>query len=282
MRTGFSAAVVTALVEACLTACVAALLVGAAPVAAAVPGYQVVGVTNQPLAQGATGAVAPLCSAGKRVLGGGVYTGQDDMRLIESFPLGGNGGWLGGVFNGGGASVFDVYAICASLGAANGYEVVAVTNQPVAAGAIGAARAVCPAGKRLLGGGVYTGHDAMRLVESYPRGSGAISWYGAVFNGGGANVFDVYAICARLPTVDGYEVVAVTNQPVAAGASAAAAAACSAGKRALGGGVATGHDDMRLIESFPLGGNGGWVGGVHNGGGAGVFEVYAICAIAVP
>jgi hypothetical protein len=205
------------------------------------------------------------------------------MRLIESFPVGGNpGGWSGAVFNGGGANVFDVYAICASLGLANGYQVVGATNQPVAAGATGAARALCPVEKRVLGGGVYTGHDAMRLIESFPIGGNPPGWWGGVFNGGAANVFDVYAICARLGLGDGYQVTAVINQPVPAGGTGAAAPLCPPGKRALGGGVYTGHDAMRLIESFPLGGNPGWLGAVFNGGAASVFSVYAICAFAVP
>jgi hypothetical protein len=260
-----------------------AIALGAAPAAAAVPGYEVVGVINQPVAAGATAAAAAMCPAGKRAVGGGVYTGHDAMRLIESFPLGGDpGGWSGGVFNGGLANVFDIYAICASLGPPNGYEVVGNTNQPVAAGATRAARALCPPAKRVLGGGVYTGHDAMRLIESYPVGGTPSGWLGGVFNGGGANVFDVYAICARLPLADGYQVTAVIDQPVPAGGTAAAAPLCPAGKEALGGGVYTGHDNMRLIESFPLGGNPGWLGAVANGGAAGVFSVYAICAFAVP
>ena len=264
-----------------MTALVIAL--GAAPAAAAIPGYQVVGVTNQPVAAGATGSAVAECPAGKRVVGGGVYAGHDAMRLIESFPLGGNpGGWLGGVFNGGGANIFDVYAICASLGPPNGYQVVGNTNQPVAAGATGGARVLCPVGKRVLGGGVYSGHDDMRLIESFPTGGVPPGWAGGVFNGGGANVFDVYAICARLGPRDGYQVTAVTSQPVPAGGTGVAVPLCPAGKRVLGGGVNPANGNMRLIESFPLGGNTGWFGAVFNGGPASFYSVYAICAFTVP
>jgi hypothetical protein len=82
-------------------------------------GYEVVGVTNQLVAAGATGSAAVNCPAGKKPLGGGVYAGSNDMRLNESFPLGAPSspsGWLGTVFNGdSNASVFDVYAICARV-----------------------------------------------------------------------------------------------------------------------------------------------------------------------
>jgi hypothetical protein len=270
-------------VSACLTACTTALLVGAPPASAVIPGYEVVEVINQPVGAGATGAAVATCSAGKRVLGGGVYTGHDAMRLIESFPqLGNPPAWSGAVFNGGLANFFNVYAICANLPAGNAYEVVGVVNQPVPASGAREARALCPVGKRVLGGGVYTGHNAMRLIESFPQSGVPSAWRGAVFNGGPASVFDVYAICARLADEDGYQVVPVVNQPVQAGATTGVAPLCPGGKRALGGGVDVAHAAMRLIESFPLGGNAGWLGSVFNGGAASVYGVYAICAFAVP
>jgi hypothetical protein len=81
-------------------------------------GYEVVGATNVPVAAGSTGATGVDCPADKRPLGGGVYAGDDGMRLIETFPLGAPfspAGWTGTVFNGGGASTFDVYAICSPV-----------------------------------------------------------------------------------------------------------------------------------------------------------------------
>jgi len=259
---------------ACLTTCVSVLLVWGASASATVRGYEVVGVTNQPVAAGATGAALASCPAGKRVLGGGVYTGHDAMRVIESFPSA-DSGWFGAVSNGGDANVLDIYAVCAELDAKARYEVVGVTNRPVAAGMPGGAVATCPQGKRVLGGGVYAGHDAMTVVESFPSRSG---WSAAVYNGGDANVFDVYAVCARLDAKARYEVAGVTNQPVGAGETGVAGASCPDGKRVLGGGISTGHDATRVIESFPSAET-GWFAAVSNGGGASVLDVYAICAV---
>lgn len=246
-------------------------------------GYEVVSATV-PVAAGATGATGVDCPEGKRPVGGGVNTGNDDMRLIESFPLGGAGdvtGWLGAVFNGGTDSVFDVYAVCARVSPEADYEAVGVTNVPVAVGTTGSAAMRCPAGKRPLGGGVYTGDDDMRVVESFPTSSRR--WAGAVFNGSGfESVMDVYVICARVSPGEGYEVVGVGNVPVAVGATASAAVDCPAGKRPLGGGVSAGSDDLRLVETFPLGAPlspTGWTGTVFNGGDASTtFDVYAVCA----
>jgi hypothetical protein len=61
------------------------------------------------------GTAAARCSAGKKVLGGGVR--YSDMNVLESSPAGDVGGWEVTTYNGG---VFQatarVYAVCAHVG----------------------------------------------------------------------------------------------------------------------------------------------------------------------
>ena len=80
------------------------------------------------------------------------------------------------------------------------YEVVGVTNQAVGAGQTAVAVAECPAGKKPLGGGVYAGSSALRVVASFPLGapSDPTGWFGTVANeGADDSIFDVYVICAK-------------------------------------------------------------------------------------
>ena len=59
--------------------------------------------------------------------------------------------------------------------------------------------ALCPAGKRVLGGGHFIGDD-VELHESHPNSDGT-GWEVQAFNksiliGGGSNTLRAYAICA--------------------------------------------------------------------------------------
>ena len=252
-------------------------------------GYKVVAVTNQAVPAGQTAAAVVSCPAGAKPLGGGVYAGSDDVRVVESFPLGAPtspSGWFATVANeGSNDSIFDVYAICAKVPRQLHYEVVGVTNQAVPAGQTAAAVVSCPAGAKPLGGGVYAGSDDVRVVESFPLGAptSPSGWFATVANeGSNDSIFDVYAICAKVPRQLHYEVVGVTNQAVPAGQTAAAVVSCPAGAKPLGGGVYAGSDDVRVVESFPLGAPtspSGWFATVANeGSNDSVFDVYAICA----
>lgn len=81
--------------------------------------YEVVGVTNQSVAAGQAATAVAECPAGKKPLGGGVYAGSTDLRVVASFALGAPSsptGWFGTVANQGGDTIFDVYVICAGSG----------------------------------------------------------------------------------------------------------------------------------------------------------------------
>jgi hypothetical protein len=88
----------------------------------------------------------------------------------------------------------------------SGYEIATATEHSsnLASGAFLSARAQCPAGKRILAGGVQSINIPLRYLtvsSSYPDPA-TQSWFGEVRNSGffsgGSSDIVVYAICANI------------------------------------------------------------------------------------
>ncbi len=172
------------------------------------------------------------CPAGKRAVGGGVDQPGATNPLFgwvqSSGPVDATGttantasgdvaeGWYASVFNFGGSTRdFHVFAICS----AGSDATIAAKVVSVAPGDVGDATAACPAGKRVVGGGVgqpaATNSPRGYVQESAPvdatgepanTASGEVgrSWFASVYNppetGAPTREFRVFAICASEAT----------------------------------------------------------------------------------
>ncbi|MGH2926268.1 MAG: hypothetical protein ACRDK1_09900, partial [Solirubrobacterales bacterium] len=174
-----------------------------------------------PLSVGArkTGQAVATCPAGRRALGGGVVQeGWPDDRVLVSGPRDGSGTvagtgdgdaarqWYAAVHNLPAHRVgFKVFVLCS----ADSRATVEATGFSVAGGRTGHASVKCPAGKRLLGGGLVQAGPArfLRELSSGPLaasggaagtrdGDVAKSWYALVENRNPGRVsFKVLAMC---------------------------------------------------------------------------------------
>lgn len=168
------------------------------------------------------------CPSGKRALGGGVDQPGATNPLFgwvqSSGPVDGTGttantdsgdaaeGWYASVYNFGGTTRdFHVFAICSPDSDAT----IAAKVFSVAPGHVGDATVACPAGQRVVGGGVgqpaaanapggYVQESAPVDVTGEPAntdsGEVARSWFASVYNppesGAPTREFRVFAICA--------------------------------------------------------------------------------------
>ena len=172
------------------------------------------------------------CPAGKRAVGGGVHQPGATNPLFgwvqSSGPVDATGttantdsgdvaeGWYASVFNFGATERdFHVFAICS----AGSDATIAAKVFSVAPGNVGDATVACPAGKRVVGGGVgqpaATNAPAGYIQESAPvdvtgetanTDSGEVgrSWFASVYNppevGAPTREFRAFAICASEAT----------------------------------------------------------------------------------
>lgn len=231
-------------VAAVALASVASLMAGAVTVAAQTSsssptasvrtpaGYTI--VTSESVAQGGAttfGSVAcPKVSGVKtKPQSGGVLIASSNLavNIADSYPSAGSS-WVGGVNNAGGtAAHFTVYAVCATP--KSGYAVVshAVAN-PAAAQT--EATVFCPTGDKVLGGGAFAGSTPLdvNLNESEPFArSSAYGW--AVFQNNPsatAEVVQVYAVCSKYSTADGYAIVEGPFSTAAAGSQSSTTVKC--------------------------------------------------------
>ncbi len=175
-------------------------------------GYKVVEKTFSLPAGGFVRDTA-LCPAGKVVLGGGaavVGAGSANFGTVvqESSPGTTGGGarslWLAAVSNHSRSNhTLGIFAVCANKPA--NYKVVE-DKVSLPAGGFARDTALCPAGKRVLGGGTAvvgagTGNFATEVQESDPGtiGGGARSlWLAAVSNHSkSSRTLGIFAVCAR-------------------------------------------------------------------------------------
>jgi Ca2+-binding RTX toxin-like protein len=249
----------------------AALLVAGAAAGAPAPGADaVMEVESFTVAGPATGSGAAACPPGTRVVGGGVDTtgptpGGSALpyHTILSGPLDETGltantadgdvarYWYAYVRNAGLATVeFRVFALCSRTSDA----VIATQPFTLADSQNGSARAVCPAGSRVVGGGLGTTGPApggnvnpYDLQFSGPQdengltattGDGDVGrfWFAAVRNLSGATQdFTVLALCSASSDAT----LEVETVALGFGGTVSVPATCPAGRRVLGGGLGT-------------------------------------------
>ena len=267
-------------------------------------GYQVVSSGVLALAAGGGFVIQSVaCPVGTKVLGGGaavVGEGSADFntRLQESAP---------GTINGGAQDVWgasmknldasphnvQIYAVCANTPA--GYAVLS-SDVLLGSGGFNRQSVVCPAGKKVLGGGVLViGEGAAdfntRIQESGPatvNGGAQDVWGVSVKNtDASSHTVRIYAICAF--PLSGYEVIASGNIPLAAaGGFDRQSVLCPVGKSIVAGGaqvIGEGSADFntRVQESAPGTINGGaqdvWGASLRNEDAAAhTMAIRAICA----
>jgi hypothetical protein len=282
---------------------------------AAIGGYQVISrQVNQGTAVDANGIPNPagkfyqaICPAGTKVLGGGYqdvltggvgFTAADSYRIYDSRPVGGDRWRVRLDKQLAGDGYFFVHAVCGTAPA--GYEV--VTAQVFNSAALPGHyyQAVCPAGKKVLGGGysdILTGGIGFDATNSYSVWGSSISgddrWRVRLDKAiAGDGYFFVYAICSSAPA--GYEI--VERQASSANALNGGRyfqATCPSGKKVLGGGYAevitggigyTASNSYSIYDSNPLGpAFDRWQVKLDKALiGDGYFLVHAICAMALP
>ncbi len=262
---------------------------------------------------GTLGEGYAVCPKGKRAVGGGVVqsgsAGVDDLSLNASGPLDNtrvtlntNDGdkakmWYGAVTNYDSTQrTWKVFAICSGTSNAT-IEAAPLTVQ---SNQTGDASAVCPAGRRALGGGVVQSGSATGInvsmsgpldntgvTSNTTTGDIAKRWYAAVHASGGERELKVFAICAG----DSTATIKATPLSVSDGTHGEQFAECPGTKRALGGGmVQSGPANfMSLLASGPLDKEGTtlgtrdgdipkqWYAAVFNESGLREFKVFAIC-----
>ena len=210
------------------------------------------------------------CPSGTRETGGGV-TSTTDARGYEiqlNGPIGNASGdvptgwsvYIGNFFSNQ-DRVFKVSAICSATTDAT----LAVSSFNVASNSQASKSVDCPAGSRVVGGGVTSTGPTADNTEAYDvevsgptandgstantnDGDVATHWFAYVSNlTGSQQTFKVFAICSRTSDAT----VAAQSFTVTKSQAAAATATCPAGRRALGGGVGTlGATPDGTISSF--------------------------------
>lgn len=236
----------------------AALVLSLAPVAQATPGQDAHVIVKSvfSIPDGGTASVLNPCPSGETALGGGirtvgVFSGNSMRANGPASPEGGLlvGGqtapaWSSHAFNqSGNRRTFHNYAICSP--SSDGTVVVGnITTAATDTGVQGSTTVPCPAGQRVIGGGVAPTSAGGGSVEaSGPLdGDGSLasttdgdvgrSWYVSMLSTG-AQTFRAYAICSPTSTAT----IQVESMTLGPGTSNELNAFCPTGQRALSGGV---------------------------------------------
>ena len=291
---------------------VASGLAGPATAArAAQDGDTVVEEATFTVAAYAQGEAGVTCPAGRRVVGGGVGTTAPTVNsyVQVSGPLGPTGltvstvdgdiarSWYANVHNFGEARTYKVFALCSATSDA----VVEEASYPIPANAAGEGGVTCPAGRRVVGGGIGTTAATVNssvqvsgplgptgLTASTNDGDIARSWYANVYNIDEARTYKVFALCSA--TSDA--IVEEASYAMPANAEGEGGVTCPAGRRVVGGGVGTTAATVNsaVQVSGPLGPTGltattidgnvarSWYAKVKNAGLARTYKVLALCA----
>ena len=302
---------------------IAAVSLHAGPARAAAPPDPTVEQTTVVLAGGEQRGVAVQCPAGKRITGGGVGTfGSVDSKILVSGPLDETGltantdsgdvarYWYAAVYNRGSVPrAYRVFALCSAWSdAVIEAKTVAVGREDTQASGF----IMCPAGQRVVGGGIGTTHPVIdrpqlsdaswQLTHSGPLdGTGTTAgttsgdvgrfWYAALhkFHDGPPAQVKVFALCSRTSNAT----VAATSMSVPAHAARDTFVRCPAGKVVTGGGIGTPDTPVNdyLQVSGPLDETGStentidghagafWYGNVFNASAAArQYKVFALCA----
>jgi hypothetical protein len=267
-----------------------------------------------------TGAFA-RCPKGARVVGGGVVKVQGGvLRLGGSGPLDGTRGvrpvnpaqavvntrdgdvakrWYAGVSNDGNSPIaVKALAICSRISDAR----IQVTRFSLGGRSTGGASVTCPAGRRVVGGGVIQERwpdnrilvsaplDASGKMRNTKDGDVAKRWRAVIRNLPQKRVnFKVFALCSA----DSRATIEATRSWARGGDHVGRARArCPSGKRAVGGGIIESGElgFVRVRASGPLDATGSpantrdgdvakqWLGAVENRNDYGIrVKVLAIC-----
>jgi Ca2+-binding RTX toxin-like protein len=270
---------------------------------------------------GQAGGVGVGCPDGSRVVGGGVGQSQSISPsfgyIQQSGPLSANNKsgeaakvWFAAVFNnsGAGTRTYWVFALCS----ATSHATIQVNPFTVEPRTVNGASVDCPAGKRVVGGGLSqldvvsppfgwvqsSGPlDASGTTANTSSGDVGEGWYASVFNfGATARDFHVYAICADDAESDATIQAKILS--VNPGDVGSATVPCPTGRRVVGGGVgqsvALNTPRGYVQESGPVDETGhttftqsgdvarSWLASVYNPPETGAptreFRVFAICA----
>ena len=272
---------------------------------------------------GQVGDATVDCPAGSRVVGGGVgQTGSTSpaFGLVQaSGPVDETGqtnttesgdiarSWTVSVANkaGGPTREYRAYAICSKTSDAT----IAAKTLPLADNETNSANALCPAGKRAIGGGVgvtrrttplfgdvlQTGPvDETGQIKNTESGDVAKSWYALLYNYGGAHEYRVFALCSA-----GSDATIVAKpMPGEGGKVVDAVVPCAGGTRAVSGGVipisGVGATRSVVQTSGPVDETGltantesadvarSWAVSVYNASTTGEFRAVAICLRETP
>ena len=242
-------------------ALMAVVILAAAAPAQAAPGSDTTVVeTLFRAGPGGSASVTTSCPAGRRVVGGGVgvaSNGAFQIGVHVSGPVDESGntadtntgdvgrGWLASVKDDGNDRLYAVFALCSATSDAT----IAQSNLSLAANAKqGTGASTCPAGTRVVGGGVGSEVASQtvdgRVALSGPLGQGltvpstgdvARAWVASVSNTGAAQNYRVFALCSATSDAT----IAEASFTVGVPAEGEAVARCPAGQRALSGGIVT-------------------------------------------
>jgi hypothetical protein len=185
------------------------------------------------------------CPAGTKVIGGGCSDDFTSTRLRSGYPLtsppfGFEGFACVHETNPGSLSA---YAVCITdpgdLGLVRVRNTTSGTNSPTA---------ICPAGKKVIGGGCSDDFTSTRLRSSFPVTSPPFVNEGwACIHETNPGSLSAYATCIDAPEAAGLRVVhnttSGTNSPVAI---------CPAGHGVIGGGCSDDFTSTRMRSGYPL------------------------------
>jgi hypothetical protein len=266
--------------------------------------------------------VAVQCPAGKRITGGGVGTFDSvDSKILVSGPLDETGltantdngdiarFWYAAVYNQGETPrAYRVFALCSAVSDAT-VQAKTVDISPQATGASGFI--MCPAGQRVVGGGIGTTHPVIdrtgiqdaswQLMHSGPldatgttagttNGDVGRFWYAALhkFHDGAPARVKVFALCAS----NSDATIAAASTSIPSHSAGATFVNCPVGKLVTGGGIGTPDTPVNdyLQVSGPLDGSGStentidgdvavfWYGSAFNASTAArEYKVFALC-----
>jgi len=138
----------------------------------------------------------------------------------------------------------------------------------------------CPAGKRVLGGGVQNANIGVVVQESAPSAFGDSWAYTVSRDTAGPNVaFTGWAVCAD-STLNGYVLVARLDTLASQAVTFGRSLSCPFGKQVLGGGVQNANYGVTIQETHPVSTQTRWAYTVSRkaGGPAVTFTGRAVCA----
>jgi hypothetical protein len=158
--------------------------------------------TGTPITSGTTTATA-TCPSGKQAVGGGFsvpLSGGNELFVTSSFRSAPNA-WTVVALHSDGSGAATAFAYCRNANKVI-TDVTATGTVPAGAGTVGDATAGCPAGTKLVSGGVEVHNGASPGDYALPTSNLAINtsplWMvQAVNNDEGAHTFTVHAYCMR-------------------------------------------------------------------------------------